>query len=166
MSKWFHDKRQISFLFAIWGGFVLCMFWYCGIFHSDFVHLGPSHRVKFLNFPIDTWSKWWMVAIFCMIDSAMWELAQKAIHPWEMNTVLDPKTEFLPYSKTTCLLVLESYYLHGVIIGPFEIWMSLTQFDFALIKGGSRMLMRLYSHYQYIKHKSTGHMKQVIDVCV
>jgi len=154
-SNFFQDKRQVSFLFFMWGVIVFAMFWVGGIFSSDFMHFGPSHTVKFLNFPINTWLRWSFAASFCMLDAAIWQLAHEAIYPWEINTVLDPKTLTLPYSKTVCLLVLETYYLHGVLIGPFAFWLSLTQFDFALIKGGTTMLMRTISHYQYIKNKDT-----------
>ena len=153
LSRLFHDKRQIVAVFSVWGLIVLIMFWFCGIFQSDFVHVGPSDKVKFLNFPINSWLRWCFVALFCVIDSAMWEITHEAITPWALNTVLDPKAQTLPYPKAMCLLVIESYYIHGVIIGPFAFWMSLTQFDFALIKGGASMLMRTYSHYQYIKDK-------------
>jgi hypothetical protein len=152
-STFFHDKRQVSGLFTCWGAVVFLMFWYCGVFNSDFVHFGPSDKVKFLNFSINTWFRWNLVAGFCILDSAIWAVAYEAIHPWEINTVLDPKTHQLPYSKAVCLLVLEAYYLHGVLIGPFAVWMSLTQFDLALLKGGVTMLMRTFSHYQYIKEK-------------
>lgn len=131
----------------------MLMFAYTGVLHSKFMQFGPSSHVKFLDCKIDTWSKWVMVAFFNVIDSAMWELAHEAIHPWEMNTVLDPKTSTLPYSKLTCLMILESYYLHGVIIGPIAFWISLTQIDFVLIKGMATMIMRTYSHYQYMKDK-------------
>ena len=121
------------------------------------MHFGPSDKVKFLNVAIHSWFRWSLVAAFCMIDSAIGEVAHEAIHLWEINTVLDPKTLTLPYSRTVCLLILESYYLHSVLIRPFALWLSLTQFDFALIKGGTTMIMRTFSHYQYIQGKDSVH---------
>lgn len=153
LSQIFHDKRQIALLFFSWGCFVMLMFACTGVLKSNFVRFGPSEHVKFLDYTIDTWSKWMFVNVFNVIDSGMWELAHEAIHPWEMNTVLDPKCKSLPYSKLTCILVLESYYMHKVIIGPFSFWMSLTQIDFVFIKGITMMLMRTYSHLQYIANK-------------
>jgi len=153
-SNFFKDKRQVAVAFICWGFIVMIMFWYCGVFASDFVNFGPSQKVKFLNVSINNWFRGTLVASFCIFDSAIWQLAHEAIHPWEIHTVLDPKVQNLPYSKLICLLVLESYYLHGVLIGPFAIWMSLTQLDFALLKGGSTLIMKTFSHYQYIKDKS------------
>lgn len=155
LSRIFHDKRLVALIFFVWGSLVMCMFAYTGVLHSRFMRFGPSEHVKFLDYKIDTWSKWAFVALFNVVDSAMWELAHEAIHPWEMNSVLDPKTVALPYSKTTCILILESYYLHGVIIGPIAFWISLTQVDFVLLKGVAIMGMRTYSHYQYIKDKES-----------
>lgn len=152
-SAVFNDKRIVAAIFLAWGCIVMIMFACFGVFHSHFVHFGPSEHIKFLELKIDTWPKWAMVAIFGILDSAIWEFAHEAIHPWQMNSVLDPKAETLPYSKTTCLLVIESYYLHGVMVGPFSFFISLTQFDLVIIKGIASMLMRTYSHYQYIKDK-------------
>lgn len=155
LSRIFQDKRIIAGLFVAWGAFVLTMFAFAGVFHSSFVHFGPSSQLKFLDYKIDTWFKWACVSVFSIIDSAMWELAHEAIHPWEMNTVLDPKSKTLPYSKGVCLMILESYYLHGVILGPFLFWIKFTQLDLVIMKGLATMLMRTYSHYQYIKDKET-----------
>jgi hypothetical protein len=153
LSKIFEDKRLVASFFVAWGCIVLTMFAYSGVLNSSFVKFGPSPTLKFLDYKIDSWSKWFCVASFGMIDSAIWQFAFEAIHPWEINTILDPKCKTIPYSKTTCLLILETYYLHGVILGPFVFWISLTQIDFVLLKGMAIMLMRLYSHYQYIKNK-------------
>lgn len=153
LSKLFHDKRIVAGVFLGWGLIVFGMFWSTGILHSNFVSFGPSDKLKFMEFQINTWGKWGAVAVFGALDSAIWELAHEAIHPWALNSVLDPKTTTLPYSKFTCLMVIESYYLHGMVLGPFAFWISLTQFDLVLIKGVASMLMRTYSHYQYIKDK-------------
>jgi hypothetical protein len=153
LARLFEEKRLVACLFVLWGIFVLMTFAYTGVLNSTFVRFGPSSQLKFLDYKIDTWSKWFCVVAFSSADSAIWQFAFEAIHPWEINTILDPKCKTLPYSKTTCLLILESYYLHGVVLGPFSFWISLTQLDFVLVKGISTMIMRTYSHYQYIKDK-------------
>ncbi len=153
LAKLFQDKRLVATLFFLWGCFVLSIFAYTGVLSSAFVRFGPSSSLKFLDYKIDTWSKWLCVATFSATDSAIWQFAFEAIHPWEINTILDPKSKTLPYSKPVCLVILESYYLHGVILGPFSFWISLTQLDFVLLKGLSTMLTRTYSHYQYMKDK-------------
>lgn len=153
LSSLFQDKRLVAAMFLAWGAVVLTMFATAGVFESKFVSFGPSDHIKFLEMKIDTWPKWAFVAAFGILDSAIWELAHEAITPWAINSVLDPKCSVLPYSKRTCLLVIESYYLHGMLVGPFVFWISLTQLDLVLLKGLATMLMRVYSHYQYIKHK-------------
>jgi hypothetical protein len=153
LAKLFQDKRLVATLFFIWGCFVLSIFAYTGVLSSAFVRFGPSPSLKFLDYKIDSWLKWLCVATFSATDSAIWQFAFEAIHPWEINTILDPKSKTLPYSMPVCLLILETYYLHGVILGPFSFWISLTQLDFVLLKGLSTMIMRTYSHYQYMKDK-------------
>lgn len=149
----FQDKRLISILFLAWGFLVACMFAMTGVFNSPFVRFGPGVNLKFMAIPIDTWGRWWLVALFGALDSAVWELSHEAIYPWVMNSVLDPKATTLPYDRWTCLAVIEAYHLHGIVLGPFAFWISLTQFDLVLIKSFASMGMRVYSHYQYIKHK-------------
>jgi hypothetical protein len=153
LSRVFQEKRLVASLFMMWGLFVLSIFAYTGVLNSVFVRFGPSAKLKFLDFSIDTWTKWLCVAAFTVIDSIIWQFAFEAIHPWEINTILDPKTKTIPYSKPVCILILESYYLHGVILGPFSFWISLTQLDFVIMKGMAIMMIRTYSHYQYIKDK-------------
>jgi len=153
LSRIFHDKRCVALIFFAWSCFVLSMFAYMGIMSSSFVHFGPSSHIKFLNYQIDTWSKWSIVALFTLLDSFMLELAHEAIYPWEINSVLDPKTKTLPYSKAVCICIIESYYLHGLMVGPFTFWIHVTQLDFVLIKSTVVTLTHAYSHYQYIKDK-------------
>jgi hypothetical protein len=150
----FEEKRIVAVIFLLWTCFVLSIFAYSGVLNSVFVKFGPSPELKFLDYRIDTWTKWFCVATFSTVDSAIWQFAFEALHPWEINTVLDPKCKTLPYSKTVCILILESYYVHGVLIGPFSFWISLTQLDFVLLKGMAIMVMRIYSQYQYIKDKN------------
>jgi hypothetical protein len=153
LSRVFDEKRLVAALFFLWSIIVLTIFACTGVLNSAFVRFGPAPHLKFLDYRVDTWSKWLCVATFSVVDSAIWQFAFEAIHPWEINTILDPKCKTLPYSKTICLMILESYYLHGVVLGPFMFWISLTQLDFVLLKGLATMLMRTYSHYQYIKDK-------------
>ena len=152
----FHDKRLVAALFFAWGCLVLCMFAYVGVMSSEFVRVGPSEHLKFLSFKIDTWARWAMVASFSVLDSFAWELAHQAIHPWEINSVLDPKAKTLPYSRATCLVVLQAYYTHGLMVGPFTFWLHLTQLDFVLIKGLTTTATRAFAQYQYIKDKDTS----------
>ena len=153
LASVFKDKRLVSAMFLIWTFAVVCMFAYMGVLHSSFVRFGPSEHLNFLNFRINTWARWALVAAFYVTDSFAFELAHEAIHPWEINSVLDPKARVLPYRRLTCLWVLEAYYLHGIVISPFTFWLHLTQLDFILIKGTVVVATRTYSHYQYIKDK-------------
>jgi hypothetical protein len=82
--------------------------------------LSPYLKVTVLHYRIDTqaWSKWLWVVTFCVAESAVWQFAVDAIHPGEINILLYPKCKTLAYSKPVCLLVLESNYLYGVVLGP------------------------------------------------
>lgn len=103
--------------------------------------------------PIDTWSKWGLVAVFGALDSAAWQLAHDTIFPWTMNTLCDEKCLVLPYKKATCIVIVESYHLHSVVLGAFGFFISLTQLDLVLIKGLANMAVRTWCHWRYIKGK-------------
>lgn len=153
LRKAFEDKRLTSFLFVIWGFLVLGAFESFGVLQSKFVGFGPSPNVKLLDVTIDTWTKWWLVVVFQILDTFMWEMAHDSIVPWTFNVLADPKCPTIPYSKWVCLMIVEGYMLHGVLMGAFGFFISLTQLDLVLIRGMAKMIARGWTHWRFMDGK-------------
>ena len=153
LGKLFEDRQLCALCFFLWGFGVVAMLVAAGVTRSKFVSFGPSDHTHFLDFKIDTWFKWRLVASFTALDSTAWELAHDTIMPWAMNTLCDEKCNVLPYSRGTCILIVESYHLHGMVLGAFGFFISLTQLDLVLIKGLAHMVVRVWCNWQYMKGK-------------
>ena len=154
LSRVFDDKRVCAAVYLAWAVVVICIFKAMGVLQSKFVGFGPSEDVRFMDMPIDTWEKWSLLALFGFVDTCMWELAHDAIVPWTLNTICDDKCRTLPYSKLTCLAIVQAYYFHGVILGAFGFFLSLTQLDLVLLRGLAHFLVRSWTHWRYMRGKA------------
>ena len=81
------------------------------------------------------------------------ECGPDAITPWITNVIADPKTASLPYSKCTCLAIIEIYHAYLHLSYIFHFFLSFTQFDFVLFNMLSDMLMKIYTYGSYMQHK-------------
>ena len=101
---------------------------------------------------IDTWT-WSLLSAYCCVDTLIKSFGHDALTPWITNVIADPKTASLPYSKCTCLAIIEIYsaYLHLSYI--FHFFLSFTQFDFVLFNMLSDILMKIYTYGSYMQHK-------------
>ena len=74
--------------------------------------------------------------------------------PWITTTLADAKSHNLPYSKATCMLIVETYYTYLHFSYVFKFFLSFTQFDFVLIAALSDLAMKVYSYGSYMEHKT------------
>jgi hypothetical protein len=83
---------------------------------------------------MDTWFKWWVTAIYTFVSTAVAAFASDALCPFFSNVIEDHKTQYIPYSKFTCLLMLQCFTIYGVIMSVIGMFVALTQVDFMLIR--------------------------------
>lgn len=128
---------------------------------SPFLNFGPSERTKLFGVQLDTWPVWWCVAIYTFISTAVAAYASDSIVPWITNTVQDHKTAYIPYSKWTCLIIIQVFTCYSVIMSVIGLFVALTQVDFMFIRLLADMVVNHYTTFFFLKGKKVN-MKQYL----
>lgn len=153
-SVLFNDKRLTALVLLVWLVTIFVIFSSLGVMQSSFFRFGPSSSLHFMSITIDTTEEWALLAIYCCVDTLVKSFGHDAFVPWLNHTLSDPKCKTLPYSKATCLVVMELYFAYVHFSYIFKFFLSLTQFDFVLIASLSDMTMKVYSYSSYMEHKT------------
>lgn len=163
ISVVFDDKRITAVILVVWLLIVFCTFLSLGVLHSPFFRFGPSKNLHFMNVNIDTWTEWALLSIYCCVDTLVKSFGHDAIVPWLTTAVVDSKSSTLPYSKVTCMLIVETYYCYIHLSYIFKFFLSFTQCDFVLFAALSDMVMKVYSYSTYMKNKTYGATHRLVD---
>ena len=150
----FNDKRLTALIMGVWCAMVLVIFFSLGVLHSNFFRFGPSENLHFMTVAMDTWGEWFILSLYCCVDTLIKSFGHDATIPWATTTIVDPKSKTLPYSKLTCILIIETFYGYVHLSYIFKFFLSFTQFDFVLISTMSDMLMKIYSYSSYMADKT------------
>jgi hypothetical protein len=124
-----------------------------GLFHSDFVRFGPSPTTMYVGIHLDTWPRWSAVAVFTAISSFMNDLAGESLEPFFLMVLRDHKTRFIPYSKTTSVLLNQAWTLYCSIMSVFGLYAFFSQVDILLIKMIVALIVNMYSSWRYLRNK-------------
>ena len=149
----FHDKRCTVAIILVWCIIVLVIFSSMGVLHSNFFRFGPSSTLHFMSIPIDTFHEWFLLIIYCACDTMVKSFSHDALVPFFTTVIADSKCKELPYSKTTCLLIIELYYGFCHFSQVFKFFLSLTQLDFILVAALADMGMKIWSYRNYMNLK-------------
>jgi len=120
---------------------------------SDFVTIGPSAHTKFMGTTLDTWDKWFYVAVFSFLNTIVHEFVSDSLNPWIQNTLQDHKSRFLPYSKMTSQLILVTYTVYTHVTMLFAIFLSMSQLDFLIIRMVADIIVTTYSTHIFTSTK-------------
>eukprot|EP00961_Rhodomonas_salina_P285173 3853417-Rhodomonas_salina.1 len=60
-----------------------------------------------MGVPIQSWGRWSAVAVLTFFNTFFTEFVFDCIIPWITNTIIDHKGEYIPYSKTTVLVIAD-----------------------------------------------------------
>lgn len=110
----FDDKRLLSALLAVWtiiSGVIFVMIMVQD--GSNFLICGPNAHNLLFGVALDTWTKWWAVALYTFFSTCIAAFSGDAIWPFLTNVVMDPKTKYIPYSKATCLVIIQVQTIYG-----------------------------------------------------
>jgi hypothetical protein len=159
-EKLFNDKRVITVFICIWS--VLCaVVFYCIMAYdnSPFLNFGPSARTELFGVKLDSWPVWWAVAVYTFVSTAIAGYASDSIIPWITNTVQDHKTVYIPYSKFTCLVIIQVFTFYGVTQSMIGLFVALTQVDFMLIRLVADFLVNHYTTAWFLRSKQVNAAK-------
>jgi hypothetical protein len=151
----FDDKRVCMCLVMVWTAVIIVMMNSMGIFHSEFMTVGPSPHTKFMTMHIDTWRHWITLAAAIFANTAMADFMSDAIVPWLQNTVQDHKTKYLPYSKLTCYTILQIWSIYCNVMNIFSVGLMMSQIDFICIRLLADLLVNTFTSFKFMRSKQT-----------
>jgi hypothetical protein len=149
----FDDKRISIGVLICWLVIVLFAFKSIGLFTTDFMRFGPSETTKIMTLTINSWHEWWMVACASFLSTCMNDFFSDALSPFFINTIQDHKTRYLPYSKTTCYVILQLWSTYCCLMSIFSIGLLMSQIDFLLIRLLADLIVNSFTTFKFLKNK-------------
>ena len=167
----FDDKRVITALVGVWTLLSSLVFFFIMLADgSSFLSFGPNTRTKLMGVTLNTWGRWWCVAIYTFVSTSLAAFASDAVVPWITNTVQDHKTKYIPYSKVTCLVIIQVFTVYAVIMSVIGMFVALTQIDFMIIRIIADLIVNHYTTYWFLRQKETDPLRyqelQELKECV
>jgi len=151
----FYDKRVITGVLMFYLTLVLVTMKEIGLLDSNFMNVGPSENTSFMGVKLNTWYKWNLVAAFTFINTSVNDFMSDAISPWILNTITDHKTKYLPYSKTTCIVISQMWSVYCNVMSVFGLFLAMTQVDFVMIRMVADLTVNVYTNLRFMQDKVT-----------
>ena len=154
LMKLFDDKRLLCACLMIFTAFSSLVFCYIMVKdHSNFLSFGPNKHNKLLGVALDTWFKWWITAAYTFISTGISAFASDALFPFISNVIMDHKTEYIPYSRWTCLMIIQCYTIYSVVMSVIGMFVALTQIDFMLVRILADILVNHFTTFWFLRGK-------------
>lgn len=156
LDTMFDDKRIAISCLMVWLCVVLLAFNSIGLFHTDFMRVGPSETTKIMTLTIRTWHEWFMVAIASFMSTCFNDFFSDSLAPFFLNTVQDQKTKYLPYSKMTCYIILQLWSIYCACMSIFSVGLLLSQIDFLLIRLAADLIVNTFTTFKFLSNKEVN----------
>jgi hypothetical protein len=150
----FDNKLLICALLLFWT--VLSSSVFCAIMIQDgsnFLMIGPNDHNQLFGVRMDSWFKWWVTAIYTFVSTSIAAFASDALCPFFTNAIEDHKTKYIPYSKFTCLMMVQVFTIYGVIMSVIGMFVALTQVDFMFIRIAADLIVNANTTYYFLRGK-------------
>ena len=159
-ERLFNDKRVITMFILAWS--LACAFTFFCIMYTDnspFLNFGPSERTELFGVKLDSWPVWWAVAIYTFISTGIGGYASDSIIPWITNTIQDHKTIWIPYSKFTCMMIIQVFTFYGVTQSIIGLFVALTQVDFMFIRLAADLIVNFFTTEWFLRNKTVNRIE-------
>jgi hypothetical protein len=153
----FDNKLLICGLLLLWT--VISSSVFCVIMIQDgsnFLMISPNSRNQLFGVKMDTWFKWWVTAIYTFVSTAIAAFASDSLCPFFTNAIEDHKTKHIPYSKFTCLMMVQVFTIYGVIMSVIGMFVALTQVDFMFIRITADLIVNAHTTYYFLRGKEVN----------
>ena len=150
----FDDKRVTISIVSVW--FCICLggFTWLGIFASAYMRVGPSPTLTYMGMLIDTMPRYMAVVTFVVLSTAINDFASDAIGPWIQNTVMDHKSQTIPYSKFTIIFITQMWSLYCGVMSVASIALVFAQFDLIMVRLVVDLFVNQYTMRRFLTNKS------------
>ena len=150
----FNDRRIVTAMLGLWT--LVCAVVFYVIMHVDnspFLSFGPNDHTRLFGVALDTWGKWWCVAIYTFFSTAIAAFASDSVSPFILNTIQDHKTVYIPYPKWVCVMIIQVYTCYAVVVTIIWLFVALTQIDFTLIRLLSDLIVNHVTTAYFLRSK-------------
>ena len=153
----FDDKRVLCLVIACWTVAVSSIF-ICIMIddNSPFLSFGPNPGTVLFGFKLDTWTKWGCIAIYTFVSTCIADFTCDSVGPFVTNTIQDHKNLYIPYSKTTCVLIVQVFAVYAIIMNTIGLFVALSQVDFMMIRMSADLMVNYYTCNRFMRFKSVN----------
>lgn len=157
LDELFDDKRVLCICIATWTLCVTVIF-VCIMIddNSPFLSFGPNDRTVLFGVKVDTWTKWGCIALYTFVATCIADFTSDAVGPFVTNTIQDHKNLYLPYSKTTCVMIVQVFAVYAIIMNTIGLFVALSQVDFMMIRMSADLMVNYYTCYRFMRYKSVN----------
>ena len=161
----FDDKRVLAVLIAGWTA-AICVIFICIMIddESPFLSFGPNPQTVLFGFKLDTWTKWICVALYTFVSTCIADFTSDSVGPWITNTIQDHKNMYLPYSKWTCVCIVQTFSMYAIIMGTIHLFVALSQIDFMLMRMFADLLVNYYTTKRFMQFKQVDAVKYAMHL--
>ncbi len=156
----FNDRRILTCCIFVWTGLTcVTFFWIMYVDNSPFLQFGPNDHTKLFGVVLDSWTKWWAVAIYTLVSCGVNAFAGDSLVPFITNTIQDHKTVYIPYSKFTCLVIIQIFTFYSVVMSIVGLFVALTQIDFTMVRLVSDLVVNHLTTTYFLRGKVVDRFK-------
>jgi hypothetical protein len=116
------------------------------------------------GFKLNTWTKWSCVAMYTFVSTCIADFTSDSVGPWITNTIQDHKNMYLPYSKFTCVWIVQTFSMYAIIMGTIHLFVALSQIDFMLMRMFADLLVNYYTTKRFMQFKQVDAKKYAMHV--
>ena len=157
MLVWlFEDKRATVACMYTWLAVVVVCCYKMGVSDNKFLQFGPTQTTVVLGFVVDTWTKWTMVTAFSFVNTCVNAFIANSLDPWIVNTVQDTKTPTIPYSKLTCIIIVQMYSIYCHVMSLVGLSLLFSQVDILLVRMVAEVIVSSFALTRFLKDKTVG----------
>lgn len=153
----FDDKRVLCLLIAGWTTCVAVIF-ICIMIddNSPFLSFGPNPGTVLFGFKLDTWTKWGCIALYTFVSTCIADFTSDSVGPFVTNTIQDHKNLYIPYSKTTCVCIVQVFAVYAIIMNTISLFVALSQIDFMMIRMSADLMVNYYTCHRFMRNKTVN----------
>jgi len=79
----FNDQRVVAARLVVWTLLCVAVFLQIMIANgSAFLAMGLNSKTRLFNVPLDTWPKWWCVAVYTFVSTCITAFASDSVAPF------------------------------------------------------------------------------------
>jgi hypothetical protein len=153
----FDDKRILCLCIACWTTCVTIIF-VCIMIddHSPFLSFGPNDRTVLFGVKVDSWTKWGCIAMYTFVATCIADFTSDSVGPFVTNTIQDHKNLYIPYSKSTCVMIVQVFAVYVIIMNTIGLFVALSQIDFMMIRMSADLMVNYYTCHRFMRFKTVN----------